>query len=362
MKKKICVYAIAKNEIKFIDRWYESVKCADYVCVLDTGSTDGSFEKFKELGIICEQKIYNQFRFDVARNDSMKLIPDDTDICVCLDIDEVIESGWTEILQKYWTPTTTRAKYRYTWNFNPDGSEGVVFLSEKIHANKIYQWKYPVHEILSTDQNEKFIELTNLQVNHHADNTKSRSSYLPLLELASQENPQDDRTMHYLGREYMFYGDYDKAIETLKHHLSLPSATWNEERCASLRYIANCYKMKNDKKEAENHYILAILEDNSVREPYYELGQFYFENKDYIRSIFVFEQMLKISTRKLSYISSPVCWGSLPYDYLSLAYFELGNYKKAISNVEIAIKLNDDIRLKRNKEFFIQASMNQTES
>jgi len=237
-----------------------------------------------------------------------------------------------------------------------------VIAQERNPHNKIYQWKYPVHEILSTDQNEKFIELTNLQVNHHADNTKSRSSYLPLLELASQENPQDDRTMHYLGREYMFYGEYDKAIKTLNHHLSLPSATWNEERCASLRYIANCYKMKNDKKEAENHYILAIIEDNSVRESYYELGQFYFENKDYIRSIFVFEQMLKISTRKLSYISSPVCWGSLPYDYLSLAYFELGNYKKAISNVEIAIKLNDDIRLKRNKEFFIQASMNQTES
>ena len=49
MEYKICVYAIAKNEIKFVDRFFNSVKEADYVCVLDTGSTDGTFERFKEL-------------------------------------------------------------------------------------------------------------------------------------------------------------------------------------------------------------------------------------------------------------------------------------------------------------------------
>ena len=39
MKKyKICVYAICKNEGKFIERWYNSIKDADYICVLDTGS------------------------------------------------------------------------------------------------------------------------------------------------------------------------------------------------------------------------------------------------------------------------------------------------------------------------------------
>ena len=86
---KICVYAIAKNESKFIERWYNSVKEADYVCVLDTGSSDNTFEKLKSLNIITKQKKYENFRFDKARNDSMELIPDDTDICVCIDLDEV---------------------------------------------------------------------------------------------------------------------------------------------------------------------------------------------------------------------------------------------------------------------------------
>ena len=42
---KICVYAISKNEEKFVKRWYESMKEADGIYVLDTGSTDDSVEK-----------------------------------------------------------------------------------------------------------------------------------------------------------------------------------------------------------------------------------------------------------------------------------------------------------------------------
>lgn len=94
MKKyKICVYAICKNEEKFIERWYKSIKEADYIVVLDTGSTDNSIKKFKELGIKYETKTINPWRFDIARNESLKLIPEDTDICICLDLDEIMLPG-----------------------------------------------------------------------------------------------------------------------------------------------------------------------------------------------------------------------------------------------------------------------------
>ena len=354
---KICVYAIAKNESKFIERWYNSVKEADYVCVLDTGSTDDTFEKLKNLDIITKQKKYETFRFDQARNDSMQLIPDDTDICVCIDIDETFVPGWSKILKDNWKKTTTQARYRYTWNFNPDGSEGIVFMSEKIHKHKHFFWKHPVHEVLapiSTFENN-VINLPQIQVNHLADTTKSRSSYLPLLELSVKENPTDDRNVHYLGREYMFYGEYDKAIKTLKQHLSMSNSLWDLERCASLRYIANCYKHKNDTENQEKYLLLAILEANTIREPFFELGVFYFDQKNYLKSALFFNEMLKIKNRELNYMSSPTCWSSLPYDYLSLCYFYLGNYKKAISTIDIAISLNpQEERLISNKHFFVE--------
>ncbi len=384
MTKKICVYAIAKNENKFIDRWFESVKEADYVCVLDTGSTDGSFEKFLSYGIITKQKVYKNFRFDEARNDSLKLIPADTDICVCVDIDEFFVPGWSKILRTNWQDDTGRARYRYTWNFNPDGSEGVVFMADKIHKFGEYIWTHPVHEILTSTRknNLKTIDLPTIQLNHRADVTKSRANYLPLLELSVKEDPEDDRNMHYLAREYMFHGKYKLAIKHFLKHLNLKSATWAEERAASYRYIARCYKflglekqeklknLKNNAKITEkinknhkNNYNFnkqieflhkSILEYDRSRESMFDLAVCYFEHQKYLESAVWFNQMFKITNRELNYISSPTCWGALPYDYLSMCYYYLSDFKNAIIAAKQAITFGSNERIQKNLQYFLK--------
>ena len=55
-KYKICVYAIAYNEEKFVSRWMESVKDADGVYVLDTGSTDKTKKLLKKYGATVKTK------------------------------------------------------------------------------------------------------------------------------------------------------------------------------------------------------------------------------------------------------------------------------------------------------------------
>ena len=51
-KYKICVYAIAKNESKFVKRWVDSMQEADAIYVLDTGSTDDTAQKLKDLELM----------------------------------------------------------------------------------------------------------------------------------------------------------------------------------------------------------------------------------------------------------------------------------------------------------------------
>ena len=97
MKKfKIYVYTICKNEEKFVDRWVKSMKEADGIYVLDTGSTDNTVEKLLKNGAIVKKKTITPWRFDIARNESLKMIPNDADILVCTDLDEVFISGWKE--------------------------------------------------------------------------------------------------------------------------------------------------------------------------------------------------------------------------------------------------------------------------
>ena len=115
-KFKVCVYAICKNEEKFIDRWYESMKEADSIYVLDTGSSDNSVSKLKSHGVNVSYLEISPFRFDVARNKSLELLPNDTDICVCTDLDEVFVEGWRDKLENIWKADTTRLGYNYNWS------------------------------------------------------------------------------------------------------------------------------------------------------------------------------------------------------------------------------------------------------
>ena len=227
---KVCVYAICKNESQFVERWMASMGEADAVVVLDTGSTDDTVERLRAAGARVTVERFDPWRFDTARNRSLDLVPEDADICVCTDLDEVLHPGWRALLEAAWVPGTTRATYRYTWNFLPDGREGHVFWYSKVHARHGYRWTHPVHEVLTPDPGlvEHVVTVQGMQLDHHADESKSRAQYLPLLELSVQEDPEDDRNMHYLGREYMFRGQWEKAIATLKRHLSLPRATWRD--------------------------------------------------------------------------------------------------------------------------------------
>ena len=351
---KVCVYAICKNEEAFIERWYNSVKEADKVFVLDTGSTDNSYEILKKLGVIVKKEVIDPWRFDVARNKSLDMVDEDTDICVCTDIDEVFEKGWRDKLEKIWVKGTTRASYTFNWSLDKNNNPIVSFYSDKIHSRHGYKWVRPVHEVLSYDGVEKRVLEESIVLNHYPDRNKSRGSYLPLLELSVKEDPLDDRNMHYLGREYMYYERWNEAIDTLEKHLNLESATWKDERCASMRFIGRCYKHLNRPVEAELWYQKALLEAPHLKEAYTELAIFYYENKEYSKAINLFNKALEIKKGYKTYITEWFSTNFSIYDFLSLCYFDLGDYEKALEYVNKALKINEDERIVKNKEIILE--------
>lgn len=351
-KLKICVYAITKNEEKFAERWYNSMKEADEIYVLDTGSTDNTVEILKNLGAHVTIKKIEPWRFDVARNESLKLLPNDCDICVCTDLDEVFIPGWRKELENIWDSDTTRLSYNYNWLIE-DSTPKVNFYIEKIHSRFDYKWTHPVHEILEYTGNDKEIKKTtdDITLNHFPDNTKSRGSYLPLLELSVKENPTDDRNMHYLGREYMYYGKWNNSIDTLIKHLKLPTATWGDERCASMRFIARCYVQLNRFDEARMWLDKAIEEAPYLRDPYVERALLEYKENNLSEVKKYCLQALTITSHQKTYINEIFSWDHTIYDLLSLCCFYEGNIKDSLFYVNEAIKLNpNDKRLLENKK------------
>ena len=349
---KIVVYAIAKNESKFAARWAASMGEADGMYVLDTGSEDDTVEILRHAGVCVTREVISPWRFDAARNRSLDLTPEDADICVCTDLDEVFLPGWRKALENAWQPGATRASYRYTWNFLPDGREDHVFWLDKIHIRHGYRWTHPVHEVLvwCGEGEEKRISVEGIRLHHHADPGKSRAQYLELLELSVREAPEDDRNMHYLGREYLFRGRWDDCILTLRRHLALPAAVWADERSASMRYIARAYRAKGNETQAEGWYLRAMAEAPHLREPAVELAQQYYRRKDWDGVLYSTGRALCIKERPRTYISESAAWGPLPWDLRSLALYYTGQTQKALEAVDRAIALSpDDPRLQNNR-------------
>lgn len=348
---RVYVYAICKNESRFAARWMHSMAEADGIFVLDTGSADDTVQQLRALGAQVTQAEISPWRFDVARNRSLSLVPEDGDICVCTDLDEVFSPGWRRLIEQVWQAGTQQLRYAYVWSFNTDGSDGTFFYADKIHARHGFEWVYPVHEVLRyTGSGEACRTLCpDLRLEHHPDAQKSRAQYLPLLELAVQEAPEDARCLHYLGREYFFRGQWTQCIDTLRRHLALPAARWRDERCASMRYIARAYAARGNAYEQERYLLQAAAEAPHLREPWLDLARMYYAAANWAGVLYACERALQIIDRPRTYITEPESFGALPWDLLSIACYHLEMYPRAAQAAGMALQLSpQDARIAEN--------------
>lgn len=347
----IWVYAIAKDEARFAARWMQSMAEADGVAVLDTGSSDATPDILRALGARVQTRGIEPWRFDTARNESMKLVPPEAELLVCTDLDEILLPGWRAAIEAHWQPGATTGRYEYVWSFEPDGSDGTKFLYEKIHIPNVCRWTHPVHEILEYSVPKVICPLP-IRLEHHPDAAKSRAGYLPLLELSVVEAPEDDRNRHYLGREYMFRGRWDDCIRTLREHLAMPSAVWPPERAASMRYIARAYGAKGDPEMAELWLLRAAMEAPDQREAWFALGNLAYARQDWRGCVRYLTRCLDIKRRDLTYITAPQAWGAEPWDRISIAWWHLGESGYAAACAREALSYGADARIEQNMKRF----------
>lgn len=216
MSNKICVYAIAKNEEANAAKWYECVKCADHVVVLDTGSSDRTVEILRSLGATVEEKKYDSFRFDLARNTALDIaLRTASDIFFALDMDEFLNPGWEERLRREWNPEVhTRATYDLYLGESP-----IAGSMNWIH-DRSWRWRFPVHEVLERRDGSGTLYHVSRQLDlrggglvvRHPDLPELHSAYLPLLETRVAENPDEGDSLAYYLRELMYHGDADAAL------------------------------------------------------------------------------------------------------------------------------------------------------
>ena len=370
---KIAVTSIAKNEEKFVERWFESALDADQIILVDTGSTDRTKEIFLELKEKYEDRVeailheinIMPWRFDNARNCNLALIQPEVDLIIHLDLDEILANNWREPLEQIaiQNPDATRFNYKFVWSWNTDGTPAVQYNSDKIHRNIGYAWKHPAHEILWYPE-EVIVFVPDFEIHHFPDNTKPRSQYLSLLQLGVLEKPDDDRIAHYYARELYYYQKYEEAIDEFNRHLELPSSVWKEERAMSYFYMAKCYFMLDKKMEALSSAYKSVSESPHIRESWLCLAETTYFTGLYEDCVFACRKAFSITHNNMLYINDPKAWGPFLYDIGSISAFNLGYYDLALEWIDECVKLtinNDDKQRvinnrKRFKEIIDQKS------
>lgn len=346
---KIAVYAISKNEEQFVERFCQSAKDADYVVIADTGSTDNTVELARQQGAQVHQIAIKPWRFDRARDAALALVPGDATICISLDLDEVLEPGWREEIERVWTEQTTRLRYKFDWG------QGIAFYYEKIHHRTGYHWHHPCHEYPVPDARttEVWAHTDMLLVTHHPDNSKSRGQYLDLLLLAVTEDPDCPRNAFYYARELSFYGRWQEAIDACHKYLALPRATWINERCYAYRVIAQCWEALGDLAQATKFARLACAEAPGTREPWVCLANLCYKQHQWAECYSSCVNALQITDRALVYTMDPKVWQETPHDLCAISAWNLGLKNIALEQGLLALDhAPNNTRLQQNVEYY----------
>ena len=358
---KICVYAICKNESKFVDRWIASLKDeADYVVVLDTGSTDDTVEKLQKYRPFVKVRRFDYkselgyFRFDKARNDSLKLVPYDADICVVFDLDHVPRTEWSDIIRRGFMDGCKEITGLII-DHDQDGNELNQWMSRNVHPNSpLWIWEKVIHEGIQYHGEEQYETLfdPNFIIDHFPDNNKDRSLYKELLYYSCKEYPEDPYYGIYLGIELSRRGTKEEAIRAFKRCLDECDFTDNED--IEYQCCLNIASITDDDDEAI-YFLNQASEMGFKTRRAFSLYADIFERQElYDDAINALERALLVQSNSNDWKDDAELFNGAIEDRLSLFYYyQKQNYLKAIEYCVKSLNYKpDDERINNNLSFY----------
>lgn len=216
----------------------ESVKDADEIVVVDTGSSDRTVEIARQYTDRIE---YIDWKDDFAAARNVARASATGDWIYSIDADHI---NWTPIDQ-------IKSEIE---RITPEHSVASVSIDQHHDAAWLFEnapdnyWTGRVHEVLSRPATVK----TDIHQTTRPRETPNTKRNIRIL----QKSPDTPRTRFYLGREYYELGDYKKAIEWLDKYLEAPA--FPAEHAEAWLTKAKCYWQLSNGGEARAACLQAI--------------------------------------------------------------------------------------------------------
>lgn len=251
---KTAVYTICKNELKNLNRWLYYGSFYDYRVLLDTGSTDGTWERLQEYAqsdpnLIIEQKIFDPWHFATARNYNLDMVPQDVEWCLSPDLDEFFTKNTLDELNqilKIHPDMTNLACDRFDmYSMTPRVGPPNHLPSNKIHRRHDYIWVQPIYEHLRWRhpgyEKELYSDAIYIVHDQDFDNPKRPELYIKMLTEEYETNPTNTWCLWFLIYHYWKSANLTKFIQTGCDYITYHHTKEDKNYQGVLQELKNIY-------------------------------------------------------------------------------------------------------------------------
>ena len=251
---------IVKNESSCIEKCLESVKDADEIVIIDTGSIDNTVElckKYTDKVFVGPEYLWRD-DFSFSRNQSLERCTGDW--ILIIDADEHLAPGE---IQKIKEVIKTTDKDAFMTSSYDSGTENFshysIRLFKKLPERK---WCAPIHNYLNFTTEDK------LEVKHYVGYSEAHKldpdRAFRILGKEVIKNPKSLREKFYLAREYFYRKDYNTAIKYYEWYLE--DAYFWAEINDTYMMLAYCYNNIGNIDKAKEYCLKSIALNTNNKE------------------------------------------------------------------------------------------------
>lgn len=265
----LTVLVIARDEASVIGRCLASVAGLwDELIVIDTGSSDDTCEIAKTHGAKIARFQWVK-DFAAARNFAESLAT--SDYILWIDADEVLAEGH-DVIRQVMAEGVVSVRPAIKLRLPPDGELGRPYLRQDLlHKRGSHEWKGAIHEWTEGPLGKATPQIM-YEEQERPEGDKPHS--WDALRDAAME--RTDRSLFYLGSAHGALGHHVEAIAMYDYMLSLDGPP-NTMRARAAWMKGHILRSLEDYAGATRAYLDAIYQCPELAEPYYYLGEMFFE-------------------------------------------------------------------------------------
>lgn len=259
MQPKIVVAMIVKNEQEMLTRCLSSVKEADAIYIVDTGSEDETVKIAKQF----TENVFEDFTwcddFAKARNHVLSKVKEENAYVLSIDADEFLHDF--AAVRKAVNEADQKGILAIDVALEAENDGQIHYYPRLFKKNPQVWWEGAVHNHISVKP-----ELTSqikITYGYSPAHLKDPNRSFRILQ-KEVERTGNAREIYYLGREYWYRRQYRECVETLGKYVQ--KAHFLAEKADAFLLMARCYWAMGMGDDARDACVQALIINSNFKE------------------------------------------------------------------------------------------------